>query len=554
VWQIGGHYQGGILLSPDYFIPGALALLDGETDGFAIQARTDPPTVAVIDTGTPANNLSDVAFGASNLVQSGTSPKMVHWNSAPYVRWTPHNLFLNSAVPATQNVTLVVGFVYTVTVTGAGGGDITGSSGASGTATTGSPATFTATGTTGTFTLTGSLDTIQINRGPIATQYLVTTGAGRIGIPHAYDNAESQYGVQIEPAATNVGWVTEDLSAAGWNNRATSETTNTDIAPDGSLTADTMTGIGGTSQHSMYQQPFSSGNLSQTISTYVKAGTCSFPYLLLSAFSGTNYATAVFDLTNSSATTASETAVGATSGTITATRQENVGNGWFRISLTSNLTGTVVDGNRVVGQANAATGNTFTTEGEVGGVPDALTLKLWGWQVELANVASSYIPNFAAFASVTRAADSIVTTVSSFPAAGAAHSLRAKAKLIGPDTALGAAFLSLATSGDATEVSSITHDTGPVVAMFSGDSGTQALFTIGSIALGTVFNAAVRFTTNDFEGAAGGTLSGTPDTSGNFPAVHNRLDIPTGTMNFYLYEVVSIPRAYNDTELQAETA
>jgi hypothetical protein len=546
VWQIGGHYQGGILLSPDY-LQSALALLTGEADGFAIEAEAYPETVAVKDTGTPANNLNDVAFGVSNLVQSGTSPKLVHWNSAPYVRWTPHNLFLNSAVPATQNVTLITGSLYTVTVTGAGGGDITGSSGASGTATTGSPATFTATGTTGTFTLTGSLDTIQINRGPIATSYLVSTGARRIGIPHGYDNETSRFGIWVEPAGTNICGVSEDLSGSGMNNRNSTETVNTDVAPDGSTTADTLTGSGGTTTHSIYQQVGVAGT-TYTQSIYVKAGTCSFPYLLNTAYSGTNYAVAVFDLTNASATAASQTAVGATSGTIISTRQENVGDGWFRISLTGS---NAADTYKTVGQAAAATGNTFTSEGEVS-LAQGLTLKLWGMDVKASSTLSSYQPSHTAFGTSTRAADAIATTVSSFPAAGAAHSLRAKAKLNGGT--LGTAFLSLATSGDATEVSSITHDTGPVVAMFSGDSGTQALFTVGSIAFGTIFNAAVRFATNDFEGAAGGVLSGTPDTSGTFPAVHDRLDIPTGSMNFYLYEMVSIPRAYNDTELQAKTA
>lgn len=59
----------------------ALALLLGETDGFAINALTPGGTVAVIDTGTPANNKSDVLLNASNLVQSGTSPKRVLWNN-----------------------------------------------------------------------------------------------------------------------------------------------------------------------------------------------------------------------------------------------------------------------------------------------------------------------------------------------------------------------------------------------------------------------------------------------------------------------------------------
>jgi hypothetical protein len=89
--------------------PGALALLNGETDGFAIDATiydsvtaasyTGGPvggTVATIDTATPANDLSDVALDRSNIVQSGTSARMVHWPTSPYVRWTPHNLLLQS--------------------------------------------------------------------------------------------------------------------------------------------------------------------------------------------------------------------------------------------------------------------------------------------------------------------------------------------------------------------------------------------------------------------------------------------------------------------------
>jgi hypothetical protein len=81
MWQIGGYYQGGIILSPAYqaAVTGALALLAGEADGFAIDATTENGTVAVISTGDPTDNLSNVAINSSNLVQSGTSPKYVHW-------------------------------------------------------------------------------------------------------------------------------------------------------------------------------------------------------------------------------------------------------------------------------------------------------------------------------------------------------------------------------------------------------------------------------------------------------------------------------------------
>jgi hypothetical protein len=90
-------------------IAGALALLSGETDGFAIDATSYDSvtaasyvggpvggTVATIDTGTPANDLSNVPLDASNLVNSGTSPKMVHHAASPYVRWSAHNLCIQS--------------------------------------------------------------------------------------------------------------------------------------------------------------------------------------------------------------------------------------------------------------------------------------------------------------------------------------------------------------------------------------------------------------------------------------------------------------------------
>jgi hypothetical protein len=87
------------LAAAEAFLDG---LLDGETDGFAIDA-TDYDTlipaayvggpvggdVLVGESGVPS--LDHVPLDSSNLVQSGTSPKMVHFDEAPYVRWSPHN-------------------------------------------------------------------------------------------------------------------------------------------------------------------------------------------------------------------------------------------------------------------------------------------------------------------------------------------------------------------------------------------------------------------------------------------------------------------------------
>jgi hypothetical protein len=102
------RFQPGFRYGASTAVIGALALLTGETQGFAIDATayataaapyTGGPaggTVAVIDTGTPANDLSNVALDSSNLTQSGTSPKIVHFPDSPYARWTPHNYILQS--------------------------------------------------------------------------------------------------------------------------------------------------------------------------------------------------------------------------------------------------------------------------------------------------------------------------------------------------------------------------------------------------------------------------------------------------------------------------
>jgi hypothetical protein len=89
---------------------GAESLLLNEI-GFAIDATTydsaGVPYVGAPCGGTvaikwgdasdsPADAYGNVALDVSNLVQSGTSPKMVHFPDSPYVRWTPHNIIIQS--------------------------------------------------------------------------------------------------------------------------------------------------------------------------------------------------------------------------------------------------------------------------------------------------------------------------------------------------------------------------------------------------------------------------------------------------------------------------
>ena len=177
---------------------GGAALLEGETDGFAVDFTypTDASRVATKFSSVVMSYGLDTFF-----TNTGTSPKQVFDASGALV-WSPHNMFLNSAAPVTQTVTTVVGQNYTVTVTGSG--SMAGTSGASGTATAGSPRTYTATGTSSIWTVTGTLTQIQMNRGAVATAYLPTTGTIRNGIAVDYDPATHvSKGFCLEGAATN---------------------------------------------------------------------------------------------------------------------------------------------------------------------------------------------------------------------------------------------------------------------------------------------------------------------------------------------------------------
>ena len=174
---------------------------------------------------------------------AGTSPKMV-WNSSGTLVWAPHNLFLNSGVPATQTVTTIVGEQYTVRVTGTG--SLAGTSGASGTVTSAATHTYTATGTSSIWTLTGSLTTIQINRGSTATDYLATTGTRRYAAAVDYDQTTlAGRGLLVEPAATNLVLYGSDFTQTAWT-KSNLTAVFTATGPTGTAnTASTLTATAG---------------------------------------------------------------------------------------------------------------------------------------------------------------------------------------------------------------------------------------------------------------------------------------------------------------------
>jgi hypothetical protein len=132
----------------------------------------------------------------------------------------------------------------------------------------------------------------------------------------------------VELVPYNLLEYSEQFNNGYWSNYQTSVTANTTTAPNGTLTADTITQVGA-GVGSVYKSGYVFNGNQVTISCYFKANTASFAVIDSNPSSG--YFAGNFNLATGTATTAGL----ATNATI-----ENVGNGWFRCSVTATPNGT----------------------------------------------------------------------------------------------------------------------------------------------------------------------------------------------------------------------
>ena len=248
---------------------------------------------------------------------------------------------------------------------------------------------YTGDGTSGIF-LWGA----QLEQSATVGEYIPTTSVINSAprFDHNPTTGES-LGLLVEEARTNLCLQSEDF-ATTWTQQRATITTNTTLAPNGTTTADTITGNGATGgTQSVFQSITVSASTAYTINVYAKAGTST--WMTIQGFDGTTNCRAWFDLVNG-ATGSVET--GMSNATIT-----NAGGGWYRCSVVR-TTGIISTSLRP--QFGQATSNGAEITGGV------LTFALWGAQVEAGAFPTSYIPTTTA--TVTRAADVASITGSNF--------------------------------------------------------------------------------------------------------------------------------------------
>jgi hypothetical protein len=202
-------------------------------------------------------------------------------------------------------------------------------------------------------------------------------------------------GLLVEEAKTNLLLRSEEFDDASWtvNPGAKTVTANTTVAPNGILTADTVTANGTSAVH-FVDQTVTLTAISYVFTVYAKAGTNNFIQLRASAALGNRHAN--FDVSTGAA---------GTNGNITSSNIEFVGNGWYRCSMV--FTSTAATGTLAI---LLVTSNTVAS-GESNSLNTSVIL--WGAQLEAgAGRPTSYIATTGATA--TRAADVASITGSAF--------------------------------------------------------------------------------------------------------------------------------------------
>jgi len=313
-------------------------------------------------------------------------------------------------------------------------------------------------------------------------------------VPAFEFNEDGTYrGLLVEPGATNLILQSQDFNTT-WSKTRATISVNSTTAPDGATTADTLVQAVGETTYGNVSQSFSFSAVAYTFSCFAKKKERNFIALAENAqTSGTVRAT-FFNLDTG--------AVGTTGTGHTATIQ-NVGNGWYRCSIT--FTSALYAGLVIVYQAD--TNGSITVPDDGGGV------FLWQAQLETGSVATSPIVTTAGTAS--RVADVV--------------SLTGASSLIGQTEGTLYVEIDTRSFGSNRRILDVALDVNTdriTIQKGNGNDTLQGIVVVGNVTQalisGTatasgIFKIAFAYKADDFAMYVNGVQSGT-DTSGTVPA------------------------------------
>ena len=225
---------------------------------------------------------------------------------------------------------------------------------------------------TGDFTFSRSTTATRVNSSGVIEEMA-------IDMPRIDNTAGGCPILLIESQATNNVEYSQDFSNVWWNVKSNSSINSNSItSPDGTTNADKLVEDSSSSTHYMNKTGFTlSSGVDYTYSVFVKQGGRSRFWLRTISGVGATY----FDVSNGT--------IPSGTGTI-----EDYGNGWYRCSVSGTASSTTA--NPYIYLVDSGTSNNYQGDGVSG-------VYLYGFQVEVGIIASSYIPTNGT--AVTRTAD-----------------------------------------------------------------------------------------------------------------------------------------------------
>jgi hypothetical protein len=386
------------------------------------------------------------------------------------------------------------------------------------------------------------------------TTYYPTTTAAYYAPRFDYNPSTLQpRGLLIEEARTNSFLQSENFSTT-WSANSVSVSTDSAVAPSGTVTADTLNdGAVAAASHSLVQTPTIAASTTYAVSVFAKNIDRRYFGIAISTTSSNNYGTVEFDLNGVGAV--NRTAVLGTGFAIVSSSITNVGNGWFRcVAVITTGSAAVTDGRATIYLSDGA--GAFDSRGRATYSGANASIYAWGAQLEAGAFATSYIPTTTT--ALTRNADVASMTGTNFSSwyNATEGTVYAESSLFG--------------SSVNRDVISISDNTSSNAISLRWASGSQAQFSVavggagqvniapaGYSTLNQVYKRAVAYKLDDFAQAIDKTLVGT-DTSGTVPTV-DRMYLGANTSGSttlcgYISRVAFYPQRLPNTTLQALTA
>jgi hypothetical protein len=369
------------------------------------------------------------------------------------------------------------------------------------------------------------------------TNYIPALQTAASGVARFDNNLTTgeSLGLLIEESRSNLNTYSDDLANAAWTKVASSITSNTIVAPDGTLTGDKLVEDSANAAHYVTSNaPSVTSGTAYTLSVYAKAGERSVLQIVPSA-SGFPVSFANFNLATG--------AIGTLSG-LTSTSITLVGNGWYRCSVTVTASATTTASVNFIVQTSSSASRVGTYQGD-----GFSGIFLWGAQFEAGSFATSYIPTVAS--QVTRAADAASMTGTNFSTWYRADEGAAFVDIVLPSTAPVDCYPFRITGASALVFG--YKDSGTLVRPITGTVSGNGVSTTASYKA----SGAYSFTANEKNGAVNGTLAGVTTTGAfglNTAVEIGGFNSSAGKLNGCIKKIAYYPLRVTNAQLQALTS